>query len=171
MSGPREGPNPLRPYYIPPSVGPPPLSGTNSSAASNLGSKPTSSFSDPRPSLGSSARDLLSDLDYSEYLSDSSPSATAVVKRLLDRALWKYSSVLLAQPFEVAKTVLQVQLDASPHGALNEDMRRRPTRYREEAYDVCLLQDFINYGADIPSRFPRTSLILTNLPISPPQLP
>ena len=137
MSGPREAPNPLRPYYIPPSVGTRPLSGTTSSAAANSGSsKPTSSFSDPRPSLGSSARDLLSDLDYSEYLSDSSPSATAVVKGLVDRALWKYSSVLLAQPFEVAKTVLQVQLDVAPHGAVNKDMRRRPARYREEVYDV-----------------------------------
>ncbi|MCJ1247958.1 mitochondrial fusion and transport protein ugo1 [Trapelia coarctata] len=135
MSGPREGPNPLRPYYIPPSVGPRPLSGTNSSAAANLGSKPNS-FSDPRPSLGSSARDLLSDLDYSEYLSDSPPSAAAAVKELVDRALWKYSSVLLAQPFEVAKTVLQVQLDASPHGAFTKDMRRRPARYREETYDI-----------------------------------
>lgn len=171
MSAPREGPNPLRPYYIPPSVGPRPLSGTESSAAPNIGSKPPSSISDPRPSLGSSARDLLSDLDYSDYLSDTSPSATAVVKRLVDRALWKYSSVLLAQPFEVAKTVLQVQHDASPQRALNEDTRRRPAGYREEAYDVCPQQQFGDYEADSPSRFPQTTPIPTNPPTSPPQLP
>jgi len=170
MSGPREGPNPLRPYYIPPSVGPRPLSGANSSSAANLGSKPTSSFSDPRPSLGSSARDLLSDLDYSDYLSDKTPSSTAVVKGLVDRALWKYSSVLLAQPFEVAKTVLQVQLDASPHEALNKDMRRRPARFREEAYNVCLLQYFRDHAPDSPCRSPPTSPIPMNPPTSPLQL-
>jgi fusion and transport protein UGO1 len=150
MSGPQEGPNPLRPYYIPPSVGPRPFSGSNSSEAPNLGSKPASSFSDPRPSLGSSARDLLSDLDYSDYLSDKTPSATAVVKGLVDRALWKYSSVLLAQPFEVAKTVLQVQLDASPCGAVNEDMRRRPAKYREEAYEVCSISNPETMALTVP---------------------
>ena len=142
MSGPREGPNPLRPYYIPPSVGPPPGSGSNSSTAPNLGSKHTSTLLDTRPSFGSSARDILSDLDYSDYFSDSSPSAAAVIKGLVDRAVWKYSSVLLAQPFEVAKTVLQVQVasasNASKHGRLSEDLRWRRAKYREEQYDVCL---------------------------------
>ena len=50
--------------------------------------------------------------------------------------------MLLAQPFEVARTVLQVQLAASadddPHGSRNDDMLRRPGRYREESSDVRL---------------------------------
>lgn len=36
-----------------------------------------------------------------------------MVKRLMDQAIWNYTSVLLAQPFEVAKTVLQVHLASS----------------------------------------------------------
>ncbi|KAL8787376.1 MAG: hypothetical protein Q9213_002259 [Squamulea squamosa] len=48
-------------------------------------------------------------MDYSEYLSDASPSSTATIKALAEQALWKYTSVFLAQPFDVAKTVLQVR--------------------------------------------------------------
>lgn len=62
-----------------------------------------------------------------------------VIKALVDQALWKYMSVLLAQPFDVAKTVLQVQLgravqDGSPETSIHEDMRRRPGNYREGSY-------------------------------------
>ena len=32
------------------------------------------------------------------------------MKTLVDELLWKYTSVLMAQPFEVAKTILQVRL-------------------------------------------------------------
>ncbi|KAF2022924.1 Rrp15p-domain-containing protein [Setomelanomma holmii] len=61
-----------------------------------------------KPSLGSQARDILSDLDYDSYFPDTSPTVAGHAKRLLDQALWNYTSVLLAQPFEVAKTILQV---------------------------------------------------------------
>lgn len=93
-----------------------------------------------KPSFGSSARDILSDLDYSDYLSDSSPSLVDMIKQLIDQALWKYTSILLAQPFEVAKTVVQVQIaqNSSRSAAAAEDMRRRPHSYRDEMYnDVC----------------------------------
>ena len=145
MSTPREGPNPLRPYYIPPSVGLPVGSGPTGSAASQYATNQASSTSNAKTSFGSSARDILSDLDYSEYLTDASPTSAEVVKGLVDQALWRYTSVLLAQPFEVAKTVLQVQLAGSAgdgaHGTLNDDMRRRPERYREELSDVRLCAD------------------------------
>lgn len=142
MTTPREGPNPLRPYYIPPSVGHPRDVHHNVPSAANL-SKNHASASAPTTSFGSSARNILADMDYSEYLSDSSPSPKDVVKQLVEQALWRYSSVFLAQPFEVAKTVLQVH--AAPSGqrsiskaCYNEDMRRRPASYRRESYDVCL---------------------------------
>ena len=143
MSSTQEGPNPLRPYYIPPSVGLAPGSNVNASATQAVTGKHGSSTrtSIAKPSFGSSARDILSDLDYSDYLSDASPSIVEVVKGVVDQALWKYTSVLLAQPFEVAKTVLQVQLssaieDGSLQAAENENMRRRPGNYRYDDYDV-----------------------------------
>ena len=141
MSAPREGPNPLRPYYIPPSVGPSHKSTPTVSA--NVTTRTTTGPTAAKASFGASARDILSDLDYGDYLSDDTPSAAGVLKRLLDQAAWKYTTVLLAQPFEVAKTVLQVQHggnghEISAHGALNEDMRRRPGRYRGEEYDVTI---------------------------------
>ncbi|KAJ5689362.1 hypothetical protein N7462_003754 [Penicillium macrosclerotiorum] len=91
----REGINPLRPYYIPQS-----------------GLSPASHATPeiPPPSaqvFGSSARDLIRDIDYADYL-DSSPSVSDWVRDALNRALVRYSKVLTAQPFDVAKTILQV---------------------------------------------------------------
>lgn len=96
-----EGPNPLRPYYVPPSIGAPSEVLQNKSAVNS-----TSSF-------GSSARNILADLDYSDYLSESSSTSGSSLKDLLEHAIWKYTSIFLAQPFEVAKTILQVQLPSS----------------------------------------------------------
>lgn len=52
---------------------------------------------------------MFSDLDYRDYASDVSPSTVQTVKDLIDELMWKYTSVLMAQPFEVAKTILQVR--------------------------------------------------------------
>ncbi|KAL1835010.1 hypothetical protein VTK73DRAFT_6468 [Phialemonium thermophilum] len=109
----REGVNPLRPYYIPPSIGDEPIAPSSSSSAAALGSHALGSASRRHAATGgtyaSKARDMFSDIDYKDYLSDSSPSALRTLKELLDELLWKYTSVLMAQPFEVAKTLLQVR--------------------------------------------------------------
>lgn len=114
----RDAPNPLRPYYLPPSIGlppelpPPPQAAHAAHAANSSSSSPpystASARSLPKPSFGSQARDMLSDLDYDSYFPGSSPTVAEHAKRLLDQALWNYTSVLLAQPFDVAKTLLQV---------------------------------------------------------------
>ncbi|KAI1805968.1 mitochondrial carrier [Daldinia bambusicola] len=105
MSTTREGVNPLRPYYIPPSIGeqtgklpsqPNPFSQGNATAS-------TSS------KYASRARDIFPDIDYKDHLEDISPSTIQSVKSLVDELLWKYTSVMMAQPFEVAKTILQVR--------------------------------------------------------------
>lgn len=137
MSTPREGPNPLRPYYIPPSVG---LSGPqNGTFATNAGSKLVSSTS--TNSFGSSARNILADMDYTDYIPESSPSSTVILKALVEQAIWKYTSVFLAQPFEVAKTVLQVQAGtqaqkSQERGLFVDDMSRKPSVYRRDSYEV-----------------------------------
>ena len=137
MSTPREGPNPLRPYYVPPSVGP---SGPqNGTFATNAGSKHVSPTS--TNSFGSSARNILADMDYTDYMPESSPSSTAVMKGLVEQAIWKYTSVFLAQPFEVAKIVLQVQAGSQAQKPLVKEtsannMRRRPGSYREDSFEV-----------------------------------
>ena len=139
MATPREGPNPLRPYYIPPSVGPPPGVSSNGTSTSNMGSgHPSTSTS----SFGSSARNILADMDYSDYISDPSPSATAMGKNLVEQAIWKYTSVFLAQPFEVAKTVLQVQVTSSNRNTgtkkgQDENVRRQPGNHRRTSYEPC----------------------------------
>ncbi|OGE56903.1 hypothetical protein PENARI_c002G07825 [Penicillium arizonense] len=92
----REGINPLRPYYIPPS---------GLSPASNAPPEVTSPSS--AQVFGSTARDLIHDLDYADYL-DASPSVSDWVRDTLNRALVRYTKVLTAQPFDVAKTILQV---------------------------------------------------------------
>lgn len=139
MATPRE-PNPLRPYYIPPSVGLWPEANPNGSAATNISGKHASTSTN---SFGSSARNILADMDYSEYLSDSSPSPSEVIKGLVEQVVWKYTSVFLAQPFEVAKTILQVQVASRGQKVIGkdahaEDMRRKPGNYRRDSYQVSL---------------------------------
>ncbi|KAH6692522.1 mitochondrial carrier domain-containing protein [Plectosphaerella plurivora] len=101
MSSHRDGVNPLRPYYRPPVIGEtlePPPNAPNSFSRNAPGDRYTSK-----------ARDMFSDLDYRDYVSEASPSTVQTVKDLIDELMWKYTSVLMAQPFEVAKTVLQIR--------------------------------------------------------------
>ena len=92
MASARDAPNPLRPYYIPPSIGPPqePVQSSHTHNASSPAAPPYSPRT-PKPSFGSQARDILSDLDYDAYLPDSSPSVAEHAKKLLDQALWNYT--------------------------------------------------------------------------------
>ncbi|KAA8910432.1 mitochondrial carrier domain-containing protein [Sphaerosporella brunnea] len=88
-------PNPLRPYYIPP----PPVPFESSAPASSA----NTTYAAP------SSYAILQ--DFHEYSSDylDSPSAGEAIRRVLDQAILKYTSILISQPFEVAKTVLQCQ--------------------------------------------------------------
>lgn len=94
MQDPGQVPNPLRPYYIPPSIGTETL--------------PNSTTAAPKPHSGSSF--TFPDIDYSDYISEGSPSIPVSIKSILDQALWKYTSVVIAQPFEVAKLILQARV-------------------------------------------------------------
>lgn len=141
MSAPREGPNPLRPYWIPPSVGPPSDLNNRASTSSDIGSKHASTGR--ANSFGSSARNILADMDYSEYIPEATPSSSALGKQLVEQALRKYTSVFLAQPFEVAKTILQVQLASGDtqlpaQARAAQQMRRLPGKYQdhEDLYGV-----------------------------------
>jgi fusion and transport protein UGO1 len=138
MATSRDAPNPLRPYYIPPSIGLPSDVPQNQTAAGS--STPRTS----KASLGSQARDILSDLDYDSYFPDTSPTVAGHAKRLLDQALWNYTSVLLAQPFEVAKTILQIHAASGELPSLGKlkveefGSRSRPDSFHSGKYeDVC----------------------------------
>ena len=137
MALPREDVNPLRPYYVPPSTGNSPNLTTNATSGPSLGNKHASTSP---ASFGSSARNILADLDYSDYISESSPPATDIVKKLIEQAIWKYISVFLAQPFEVAKMVLQVQVagpkqTTSAKRVAEDETRRRQGHYHRDFYD------------------------------------
>ena len=109
----REGINPLRPYYIPQS---------GLSPAANV--PPEAPATSPAQVFGSSARDLIPDIDYADYL-DSSPSVSDWVRDALNSALVRYSKVLTAQPFDVAKTILQVYVVPD---AAEEQSDQRPAQ-------------------------------------------
>ena len=139
MSTPREGPNPLRPYYRPPSIGiPQDTAGTTSSGAHGLGPKNGSAAS-----YASSAREMFSDIDYSDYLSDSSPSSLETARKTVDEWFYLYVAILFRQPFDVAKTVLQVKSQDAVDGSAVipdvDDMQdMRSSSYRDPIYsDVC----------------------------------
>ncbi|KAH6987707.1 chromosome segregation protein Cse1p [Ilyonectria robusta] len=107
MAAHREGVNPLRPYYIPPTIGPPAEALNKTSPSPNPFSQGRNVTASGR--YATKARDMFSDLEYKEYLGDPSPSVVQNVKDLIEELMWKYTSVLMAQPFEVAKTILQVR--------------------------------------------------------------
>ena len=144
MSDPRDVPNPLRPYHIPTPAVPPPATGPADGGASRAGPSSASKHASSVPKTnvrGSSAHDVLPDFDYGDYLPDASPPVAELLKSLLDQGLWKYTSVLLAQPFELAKTILQVQ-DAGTvteaRGMEDERVTRKPrARGFEGDHDVC----------------------------------
>lgn len=132
MSMTREGPNPHRPYYRPPSIGRPP--DLPPPTSSGLGLKNGSAAS-----YASSARDIFSDVDYSDYFSDASPSTIESVQNKINECLYKYFSILLSQPFDVAKTVLQVRIQGPIDGALKSVEIKSPSTGRSNRgfSDVC----------------------------------
>lgn len=132
MASHHDGVNPLRPYYIPATIGEPP--------------EPVPAPPGPRAlaqpnSTGryaSKARDIFSDIDYKTY--EPSPSVVQTVKELLDELLWKYTSVLMAQPFEVAKTIMQVRAQDDLGGLVAaaeaaEEARQRQVHQRMDSFD------------------------------------
>lgn len=128
----REGVNPLRPYYIPPTIGERPAPGLTTAGNATSASS----------GYASAARDVLTDIDYNSYLGDSSPSVIKAVQEFVDDLVWKYTSVLMAQPFEVAKTILQVRdQDENASLALStepEPLRKRTSSYGGSIYDVSI---------------------------------
>lgn len=132
MTTSRDAPNPLRPYYVPPSIGLPPDAATATNATTAASS---------RGSIGSSARDIFSEFDYGGPLFDTdTPSVAEMGKKIMDQALWKYTSVLLAQPFDVAKTILQVRLAAAAEpDDVVKDRRRQSGRFSDvNTHQVCI---------------------------------
>ncbi|KAI0143404.1 mitochondrial carrier domain-containing protein [Xylariaceae sp. FL1272] len=147
----REGINPLRPYYIPPTIGEQTRPIPSSSSA---------------PSAGryvSKARDIFPDLDYKDHLDDINPSTIQSLKHFVDDLLWKYTSVLMAQPFEVAKTILQARLQ-DDLGALHVESVGLDTRPdmmspRNSAYG-----DYPDYSDSDPD---EPSYFTSNAPYTP----
>lgn len=134
-----EGPNPLRPYYRPPSIGERAIDSTpNFTTPTSTASAVKSS-----PSFGSSARDILSDLNYGDVFGDSAPSTGASVRSLFDQALWKYSSIFMAQPFEVAKMILQCRITgtSSTNAGVHDSFKSKSSihHHRSAVHEpVCL---------------------------------
>lgn len=119
LSSSRE-PNPLRPYYNPPSIG-------HTAAASS--SQPLHATRHaPSSSLGGSARDYLPEIDLD--IKSTTGEAWQQTRGLVDTLVWRYTSVLLAQPFDVAKTVLQVSLPPSNAASATPKRRKRSARRR-----------------------------------------
>lgn len=113
-----QGPNPLRPYYIPP----PPV-------GLSVDSLPPPSLPSPPAAVSSSSGSsfsLLSDLqDYTDYLD--APSPNEVLKSFLTQAAIQYSLNLIAQPFENSKTVLQCRIVPKKEGP-PVDVKKKPAR-------------------------------------------
>lgn len=131
----RGEPNPLRPYsayYREPSIGLPPSPSASPSQPGHA-ARSTPPRAGTSAAISSSARDLLPELDLD--LRSSAGEAWNNTRSLFDALLYRYTSVLLAQPFDVAKTVLQVSLppaDPAVAGTTGTPQRRRSPRRRHQ---------------------------------------
>jgi hypothetical protein len=123
---PLSSPNPYRPYVVP---------------------------IDPSPSVlspsKSSARDLFGDLDIpTDYLEN--PEFSDLVSNLVTKGLSKYASIFIRQPFEIVKTIMQLQyLTPVGHGKfpLPQPSRQRGMLETDDnSDDVCpgCFEDCIN---------------------------
>lgn len=136
------GVNPLRPYYIPPSIGDPPPAesiplptpGPHFSPAGNATGK-----------YASKARDIFSDIDYTDYIHEPSPSVVQTIKDLVDELLWKYTSTLMAQPFEVAKTIMQVRRQDDPGNLDNTAADQAREREKQASQKISMFDTEVCY--------------------------
>lgn len=144
----RPGVNPLRPYYVPPTIGDPSTEPSNIPGPTAF-SRPTGNATgNGGTKYASKARDIFSDLDYKDYISEPSPGVVGSAKDIVNELMWKYTSVFLAQPFEVAKLLLQVrtQDDAGAMGAVPVPVASpvvsRQSSYKAQNYreEVCVSQ-------------------------------
>lgn len=142
----RQGVNPLRPYYVPPTIGEPTVEPTHIPGP-NAFSRPATGASSAK--YASKARDIFSDLDYKDYISEPSPSVVGSVKDMVNELMWKYTSVFLAQPFEAAKLILQVRtqddvgaLGAVPSLAPSPVVSRQSSFRTPSHIDVRIVKSF-----------------------------
>ncbi|RMZ68041.1 mitochondrial fusion [Pyrenophora seminiperda CCB06] len=92
-------------------------------------------------------------------MTQSSPTIAGHAKKLLDHALWNYTSVLLAQPFEVAKTILQIQ-EAKGHLSALKGEADFGHKSRPESYSSGKFEDYPpsdESDEDSPSYFTSTA--------------
>ncbi|KEF51455.1 uncharacterized protein A1O9_12372 [Exophiala aquamarina CBS 119918] len=134
MQDTRYTPNPLRPYYKPASIGFADVS-SNATAATSK-STSGSPFSFP-------------DLDYSDYISDAAPSITVSLKSIIDQTVWKYTSVVFAQPFEVAKLILQTRVAQGDDG----ERHKRQSLHVEQQEEEVSTYDYDHSSDDEPNYF------------------
>ena len=172
MASHSDGVNPLRPYYVPPSIGPLPGPLPGSAATPSPHPNAFSHGGVAGAKYASRARDMLNDLDYKDYLSDPSPSVVQTIRELLDELLWKYTVVLIAQPFSVAKTILQVRCQddgaAMSPSAVAPQTPRREAQNNESQY----VGSIYNYPDDSDSDGDEAAYFTSNVPATPtPSLP
>ena len=100
-----------------------------------------------------------------------------MLKGFVEQALWKYTSIFLAQPFEVVKTVLQVHVATGKHKSIARDAfagdgKRRHGSYRRSSYDV---RDHTSlkslpFAKPLSSLNPQTLISILHRTLPPPLL-
>jgi fusion and transport protein UGO1 len=135
MQDARYTPNPLRPYYKPASIGAADITSNATATTSKSASGPTFSFPD---------------LDYSDYISDAAPSLNVSLRSIIDQTVWKYTSVVFAQPFEVAKLILQARVAQEDDG---ERHKRQSLHVEQEEEENVSAYDYDNSSDDEPNYF------------------
>ncbi|EFX00327.1 mitochondrial fusion protein [Grosmannia clavigera kw1407] len=121
---------------------------------------------------------MFADIDYKEYLADPSPSAMQSVRDVVDDLIWRYTSVLMAQPFEVARTILQVRSHDDVLAVAVPDLELAKQEITP-SYESVMPNSFAGYDSDLdePNYFapnvpnPSSTLYPAQRQRSSPSLP
>lgn len=157
----RQGVNPLRPYYVPPTIGEPAAEPSNIPGPNAFSRPANTGGGASSAKYASKARDIFSDLDYKDYIADPSPSVVGSVKEVVNELMWKYTSVFMAQPFDAAKLLLQVRTQDDV-GALGAPpaLAPSPAVSRQSSFKPADLPDSDEEGEEM-------AYFTTNIPITP----
>ncbi|KAL7274364.1 hypothetical protein RUND412_002734 [Rhizina undulata] len=161
----QSAPNPLRPYYIPPtspydSLPPAPPPASTSSAPLGAGNSLGSLYAGYNGTSAPNSFSILSDIqEYGEYLE--TPTVKEVLKGLVDQALTNYALLLMRQPFEVSKTVLQCMIVPKVEGGGKNKLKGVEERDFDDAAsdasdnsDVPYFTDNLSDGDSLPPTRP-----------------
>lgn len=101
-------------------------------------------------------------MDYSDYLSDASPGMMDSLQKMVNDTFTMYMGVLCGQPFEMAKTVLQVRRYDDAQSGTKREVSSVSKHYGDVRIQCITYRISLTYFGDsmLPTRIPMNQRTL-----------